>query len=77
MTSLQEKARSFASAMGIGDLQTTVLLARQRQGNAGIGTQVKQGKFRVVRITYGKTTRITPLSAWQSMADTIRVLRAL
>lgn len=73
---LQAVAERWAQAHNLGDLQSAVRAARERTG-CGIGTQVKQGLFRVVRIEYGKTTTVTPLSDWCEKGRAITFLEAL
>jgi hypothetical protein len=61
------------------DLVTATLEARKRTGDRSIGTQVKQGMFRVVRVTYGPKGRgtVEPLSEYSTMRDTIAKLASL
>ena len=73
---LMELARRFAYSEGTGELLDATRAARTRTG-VGIGTQCKQGLFRVVRTDYGKKVTVTPLSEWIRMDRAIAFLETL
>ena len=75
---LAEKMKKWAAANGLGELQAATLDARSRLKDSSIGTQVKAGRFRVVRTTYDKKmTTVTPLSDWLAVSDTVLFLKML
>lgn len=75
---LAEKMKQWAAANGLGELQAATLDARSRLRDASIGTQVRAGRFRVVRTTYGeKRTMVTPLSDWLIASDAVLFLKML
>ena len=65
-------------AITMGDIRKATLLARQRTGCNGIGTQVKQGRLQVVNVTFpverkGRST-VTPLSDYLAPVDALQFL---
>lgn len=60
-------------------LQTATLAARSRTKDKQIGVHVRQGKFQVVRVTYGKrgASTVTPLSEWMEGFNVIAFLNEL
>lgn len=74
---LAEKMKQWAAANGLGELQAATLDARSRLRDSSIGTQVKAGRFRVVRTTYEKKTTVTPLSEWLVASDAVLFLKML
>jgi hypothetical protein len=76
--SVTEKMTQWAAANGIGELHAATLDARFRLNDVSIGTQVKAGKFRVVRTIYGKrTTTVSPLSNWLVLSEAVAFLKML
>lgn len=76
--SVAEKMAQWAAANGVGELQAATLDARSRLNDVSIGTQVKAGKFRVVRTIYGKkTTTVTRLSGWLVISEAVSFLKML
>ncbi len=72
-----QKMAQWADANGVGELQAATIDTRSRLKDSSIGTQVKAGKFRVVRTIYGKKTTVTPLSGWLTLSDAVSFLSAL
>lgn len=62
-----------------GDIRRATLAARERTGDKAIGTNVEQGLFQVVRVTYPAKAKsvVEPLSARLTPADTVAFLNEL
>lgn len=48
------------------NLRRALLAARDRTGDASLGTQVKAGRFQAVRVTYRPSgiSKVEPLTGW-------------